>query len=75
MVAFSELSAWIFFENDACWEPVLSPLSDQYDHEHHHDLDDHHDPDDQEDQKKNGVCTSWRRGCAPTCENSCIGAL
>ena len=33
MVAFSELSAWIFFEDDACWEPMLSPFPAQHDHE------------------------------------------
>ena len=43
MVAFSELSARIFFENDARWEAMLSPLPAQHrHHQHRHGQDDQH---------------------------------
>ena len=75
MVAFSELSARIFFENDACWEAMLSPLPAQHhQHQHHHGQghQHHYGQDDLDDQKKNGVFTSWGWGCTLTCENSCV---
>ena len=75
MVAFSELSARIFFENDARWEAMLSPLPAQHhQHQHHHGQDGQHrhGQDDLDDQKKNGVFTSWGWGCTLTCENSCV---
>ena len=51
MVAFSELPTRIFFENDACREPMLSPLPAQHHSDQHH-----QDQDDQDEQKKNDFC-------------------